>query len=227
MFQSGSVRRLMTIGCIRFHRLCLPYFFYSGVPMAHKIRVTVLKCFFLFQFHTTCCFNNIMIYFMSLFGVYSSRILSTVAMLVTCVFNRGFFFLSYSVYVFICLMTPHFPCFYAVLIYSFLDFFFPFNFWVLPSSFLSFCFCFLFTFYLYIPSFSISLNYWNNFIKMIYIEEGEWYSVELIQQWSVLCTKKWNLFSKKTEFYLCSSSNRYLKLQSKIRLQENFRLCAA
>lgn len=61
----------------------------------------MLKCFFLFQFHTTCCFNNIMVYFMSLFVVYSSRILSTVAMLVTCDISRGFFFLSQSVYIYL------------------------------------------------------------------------------------------------------------------------------
>ena len=125
----------MTIGCIRFHCLCVPYFFYSGVPMAHKIRVTVLKCFSLFQFHTIRCFNNIMIYFMSLFGVYSTRILSTVAMLVTCEFNRGFFFfLSHSVHIYLFNESPilMFLCCSNLLFSTY--FFFPFNFCFLPSS---------------------------------------------------------------------------------------------
>jgi len=132
----------------------------------------VLKCFFLFQFHTTCCFNNIMIYFMSLSGVYSSRILSTVAMLVTCDFNRGFFFLSYIVYFYLpngfqlSMFVRCFNLFFSTY------FFFSFNFCVLISSFLSLSFCFLFTFCLYINSFSISLIYWNN-LKKWYILKKE------------------------------------------------------
>ena len=149
----------------------------------------MLKCFFLFQFHTACCFNNIMVYFMSLFGVYSSRILSTVAMLWYAISTEVSSCLA--VYIFICLMTPHFLCFYVILIYSFLRIsFFSFHLCVLPSSFLSFSFCPLFTFCLCTPSFSISVSYRNNFIKMMYVEEGGCYSAELIQQWSVLCTRK-------------------------------------